>query len=256
MNGVFARWRADTQSCAYLSFEIEGPAEHEVGYDRVNVIKFRETKWCRPATEEDAEECYDASAAALTTLFFVEDEDSSRNGEILDADIEFNGINFAISYQGSSLGGASCMSDLANTLTHEVGHLMGLEHTCWTGEGTRPTDSEGNPVPSCSSALPPEVTEATMYNYQDCGETKKASPEQDDIAGVCAIYPLADDPNECEPVGNNTRACCGVTPWRRTAGSPLGVDLGSVMMVGFALLLLTATGRRRRRSTPRPRRRR
>ncbi len=256
MNGVYARWRADTQSCAYLTFEIQSPEEHEVGYDRRNVIKFRETKWCRPATDDDPEECYDSSAAALTTLFFVEDDSSSRNGEILDADIEFNAINFAISYQGSSLGSASCLSDLANTLTHESGHLMGLEHTCWTGTGTRPVDSDGNLVPSCSGALPAEITDSTMYNFQDCGETKKISPEQDDIDGVCAIYPLAEDPHECKPVGGNNPGCCVVAPWRSDGRSPFGLDAGSALVIGLAALLLAATRQRRRRSRPWPLRRR
>ena len=43
--------------------------------------------------------------------------------------------------------------------------------------------------------------EATMYSYQECGEVSKASPEPDDIDGMCAIYPIADDPGECRAAG-------------------------------------------------------
>ena len=39
-----------------------------------------------------------------------------------------------------------------------------------------------------------------MYNFQDCGETKKESLSHDDIDAICAIYPTADDPGTCEHV--------------------------------------------------------
>ena len=38
-----------------------------------------------------------------------------------------------------------------------------------------------------------------MYNFQDCGETKKETLSHDDIDAICAIYPKADDPGTCEP---------------------------------------------------------
>ena len=40
----------------------------------------------------------------------------------------------------------------------------------------------------------PAITEPTMYNFQDCGETKKESLEPDDINAICTIYPTANDP--------------------------------------------------------------
>jgi len=234
MDGVLANWRQVTQSCAYLEFVTEPPAQLETVYDRVNVIKFREDRWCRPAHGKDPEECYSGDAAALTTLFFVEDDGSDRNGEILDADIELNAVNFAISVDGVSLA-TGCKSDLAATLTHEVGHLMGLDHTCWIGSGDRPVDDQGNPVPLCGPLLSAEVTEATMYNFQDCGETKKASPEADDIAGVCAIYPIADDPGSCARVPAPGNGCC-------SAGGEPGA--GGLLC---AALVAVLTVRRRRR---------
>ncbi len=234
MDAVFERWRADTAECSYLRFQVGAPAALDTRFDRQNVIKFREARWCRPAHDDVAEECYDTDAAALTTLYFIEDQDSERDGEILDADIEINAVNFVISVDGVTEGGPGCMSDLAATLTHEVGHVMGLDHTCWTGTGDQPVDDQGNPVPSCGAVLPPEVTEATMYNFQDCGETKKASPEADDIDGVCAIYPLAGDPGTCVPVPEPD-GCCS------SGGAPA---TGSLLLAGIAAALLT----RRRRS--------
>jgi hypothetical protein len=235
MDAVFAQWRGDTDQCSYLEFDIGDPVEHETTFDRTNIIKFREDRWCRPAIGDEPEECYNPDAAALTTLYFVEDEDSDRDGEILDADIEMNAVNFAISVDGATLGGPSCDADLAGTLTHEVGHLIGLDHTCWTNTGTRPVDDQGNPVPSCLGILPPEITEATMYNFQECGETKKSSPEADDVAGVCAIYPIAEDPMSCEPVPPPKDGCCS------TGGGP-----GGALLAPLVLLLISRRGARRR----------
>lgn len=223
MDAVFAQWRESTQSCSYLTFELTGREPGDIGLDSKNVIKFQDTVWD-----------YGGNVAGLTTLHFVNDADSERNGEILDADIELNGVDFAISVNGVTEGpGNRCLSDLANTLTHEVGHLMGLEHTCRAFGDPERIDSDGGEVPLCepSQLLPASIRDATMYNNQDCGETHKATPEADDIAGVCGIYPLAADPNECEPAQLKKKGGCSVAAGSNTTpGLPwlllvLGVGL-------------------------------
>src|SRR6266545_4061144 len=82
---------------------------------------------------------------------FIDDEKSDRNGTLLDADIELNALDFKIAVDHQSLGPAQlCESDLANTFTHEIGHLMGLDHTCWNGSDARLNDDLGDPLPLCS----------------------------------------------------------------------------------------------------------
>ncbi len=211
MRRVLIRWRHDIQDCSYFDLRDAGTASGEVGLDGINLVIFREDRWCRPATQDEPEVCHDHGAAGLTTLFFIDDEKSDRNGTLLDADIELNALDFKIAVDHQSLGPAQlCESDLANTFTHEIGHLMGLDHTCWNGSDARLNDDLGDPLPLCSmsAGLPVEVSDATMYNYQDCGETKKSSPEPDDIDGICAIYPLADDPHECLPAELDTGGGC------------------------------------------------
>jgi hypothetical protein len=247
MDQVLATWEAATGTCSYLRFRVDDRASAETLYDGVNVIKWREQSWCRPASGTEPEMCYSSGAAALTTLFFVDDPESERDGEIVDADIEMNGVHFATSVGGVTLSAAPCMADLANTLTHEVGHLMGLDHTCWDGSSPRGVDDQGNQVPSCVPAitLPDEVTDATMYNFQSCGETKKASPSQDDSDAVCGIYPTAADPDECARIDlDGKKGCCQVSP----AGGAGGGTAATTALVLVALALGLAAWRTARAS--------
>ena len=204
-------WNTGTASCSYLTLKLEGRAPHEVGRDDINLIKFRDVSWCRPASGGAPAKCYAPSAAGITTAVFVDDPMSARDGAIVDADVELNGVDFAIAKDGTSLGVQSCQSELQNTLTHELGHLQGLEHPCLaTGDPPR-VDDKGRAVPSCSQTTDPVITEATMYNFQECGETKKETLSDDDINAICTIYPKAQDPGTCDKVGA-TPGCCGASP--------------------------------------------
>jgi hypothetical protein len=230
-----ATWNEADRACSFIEVMVEGKEDREVGKDYVNMIKFRDVSWCRPAIKDDPPRCYADSAAGITTAVYVDDANSPRDGAIVDADIEINGKNFAISKDGVSLGDpGNCKAELANTLTHELGHLHGLEHPCLVPGDPPRIDGNGNPVPLCMATSDPKIVEATMYNFQDCGETKKETLDVDDKAAVCAIYPISMDPGTCEPVSASTGCCSAAErtpPW---AGLVLG---------GLTVVLLT---RRRR----------
>jgi hypothetical protein len=204
IDASIATWNDDTHNsmCSYMRVVKQGTRSVEVGRDNTNVIKFRDTRWCRPATNNDPEHCYAASAAGITTVAYVDDATSDRDGALVDADIEINGVNFAISVDGQSLGAASCKAELQNTLTHELGHLHGLEHTCRVPDDPARVDNNGNAVPLCSQTTDPAILNATMYNFQDCGETRKEHLSPDDITAICSIYPSSKDPGTCDPVGD------------------------------------------------------
>jgi hypothetical protein len=107
-----------------------------------------------------------ATAVALTSVFF-----DAETGQILDADIEINAEYFELTTTD-----ADAVYDIQSLLTHEAGHVVGLGHTSDIG--------------------------ATMVDEADPGETYMRSLHEDDIEGLCTIYPLAEDPETCpEPTG-------------------------------------------------------
>jgi len=137
----------------------------------------------------------DRNIVALTTVIH-----DPETGRIHDADIEVNGWDgqgagdpfvppvgadydhgwwFTCADPGGlqeckEYGEPGCFFlDLQNTLTHEVGHFLGLAHPC---EGT-----------SCT--VQPQLRPYTMYPSTGPGEIEKRSLHPDDIDGVCAIYP-------------------------------------------------------------------
>jgi hypothetical protein len=152
--------------------------------------------------------CVDWGVVALTSVLY-----DPTTGRIMSADIEVNGWDGAPATVGglpphgwyftcfpgaqpaicgstgtSTTYGASpscSYIDLQNTVTHEVGHFVGLAHPCTTTGG-----SAG--VPSCSATPPPgEIAYAlrTMAPTTTPGDVLKRDLSSDDVAGVCDIYP-------------------------------------------------------------------
>jgi hypothetical protein len=247
MEQVLATWNDAFGACSYLDLRVAGVIASTdrtrlIGHDRVNRVVFRDDVWCRPATDDLPMICLPRGAAGLTTVTYVDDASSARDGEIVDADVELNGEMFAISVDGQTLGEESCLADLANTFTHEVGHVMGLDHTCRAPGDPPRLDHRGDEVPLCSQTTDPEIVEATMYNFTECGDTDKASPESDDIAAICSIYPRDRDPRRCEPVEDLSAGCCAV------AGGGDGDGAAAALLALLTALGSTAATRRRRRS--------
>ncbi len=107
---------------------------------------------------------YSPAVIALTSVHY-----SPTTGEILDADVELNGVDFELADQDVVDGPAF---DLQSTLTHEIGHTLGLDHS--------------------------NVSDATMFPYGNAGETWKRTLADDDVDGLCALYPALEDPGICE----------------------------------------------------------
>ena len=124
-------------------------------------------------------------------------------------------------YPSFSTSGEAGTLDLQGTLTHELGHVLGLGELCYLGTAPptpHPTDHLGQPIPACGSAGQ-AIREATMYPTPRPG---KRTPEADDVAGICALYPRQDDPGFCfldEDVGCG----CAVATHSRARGGGLAL---------------------------------
>jgi MYXO-CTERM domain-containing protein len=132
---------------------------------------------------------------ALTTVTF-----DPNTGEIFDADMELQDWNgkanaptgwyFTCPGPGAPTcagspsnpllyGESNCIfMDIGNTVTHEAGHMLGLDHVC-VAEAADATHA--CPDPS-----------ATMAPTAGAGDTDKRTLTADDINGVCSIYPAKD----------------------------------------------------------------
>jgi hypothetical protein len=226
--------------------------------DGLQLIKFRRDRWCRPPTATDSMTmCMDQSATAITTVTFINrPNDPLTDGTIIDADIDFNAVNFHF-YDASGpppMDARRPPIDLWNTVTHELGHVMGLEHTCVLSSPLAAcvVDDQGRPVPDCSMVdfgrdLDPRlqtIYEATMYPSAVPGETSKRVPHADDVAGIVNAYPKVLDPMTCRlPLGVTEPSCAASPHLPAPRSSLLWFSAVASGLLGVRLL-----ARRRRRS--------
>jgi hypothetical protein len=186
--------------CTYLKVNVTQHDEGApaAGLDYTNGLTFRTASWCAPSDPPGT--CsYAAEALAITSVFV-----NKRNGQIYDGDIEVNAKNFIWTDLDTDTSGRATKQDLQNALTHEMGHLIGLDHTCWVPQlptkddpnPQPPLDNKGNPAPDCDSA-PLAVQETTMFASATPGDTAKRTLAPDDTQAICDIYPLAADPKYC-----------------------------------------------------------
>lgn len=143
---------------SYLIFQDDGIVSQSIksGRDNLNLVVWREAGW--------KEMGYEDKAIAITTTWF-----DTYTGNIIDADMELNGVNF----KWKMVGLESCNPeidrtavDVQNIVTHEIGHMLGLADI---------TD------PGCK--------DVTMFYASSSCDTSKRDLTQDDITGISMIYP-------------------------------------------------------------------
>jgi hypothetical protein len=239
MNAIRAAartWSHASLSCTYLNLEIlvgSGVAPHAAN-DARNILVFRTDRWCK--WNDPPEQCtYDPSALAITSVF------AKGDGHIIDADIEVNASMGDIEWMNADVMRVPGKHDLQNALTHEMGHFIGLDHTCYKpgANKARPLDNLGNMVPDCDSA-PPEVQMTTMFDETTAGETSKRMLAMDDQNGVCDTYPPALDPMVCNVNLPDDTFGCATRPGRAQTG-----ELGATLIF---LITAVIAGRLRART--------
>jgi hypothetical protein len=228
-----AAWSSATMGsgepvCTFLKINVteSSAPTPKAGLDYLNILVFRTDNWS-----------YAAEALAITSVFV-----DKSNGKIVDGDIEVNAQIFVWTDLDSDPAGKG-KQDLQNALTHEMGHLIGLDHTCFSPgtAGAPPLDNNGKPIPSCDNA-PLAVQATTMFASAIPGDTTKRTLKPDDIQAVCDIYPVAMDPMTC-PVKDEPppKTGCALAP-----AAPGG---GAAVLAALAGLALAARLRGRGRRT-------
>lgn len=139
--------------------------EYNSGGTNANVILFQDTKWIYKGVD---------NTLAKTTVTFDPD-----TGEIFDADIEINHAN-----NNFTINDMTIEYDLESVLTHELGHLIGLDHS-------------------------PDYA-ATMFAGYEPGSIDQRTLEEDDVLAACEVYPAGRDA-ACtpEPLGGLGFECGG-----------------------------------------------
>jgi MYXO-CTERM domain-containing protein len=235
--GAAAVWSTPQQTCTYLDIRVtasDATAPRAVN-DHRNVLIFRNVTWCdllKDGTCAADLGPYEPAALAVTSVIANRD-----TGEIRDADIEFNSLHHRwadLELHPELLAGDPGLQDLQNALTHEMGHLIGLDHTCFAASLTaHPKTNTGEPAPDCND-VGPDVIATTMFPSANPGDLGKRTLEDDDRQALCDIYPVASDPKACAPPSDDTGCNCSVV-------APAGSGIAT-------LGLLTFAGFRRRRS--------
>jgi len=160
--------------------------------DGHNRIVVRTDAWCRdPVLMTN---CHDSSQVALTTWFVLNNPGVENDGQILEADIELNAVDYAFAMiPDGTINARDYLDhyDLTSALTHEAGHFIGLAHNCRGSNDPLFLDDLGLVAPECTSSAAQKsvILGATMYpkiNPVDVGERTLTV---DDAKAPCDIYP-------------------------------------------------------------------
>jgi len=182
-------WQAQSTVCGSLDL-VEGShsSSRVIGYNQTgsneNLVLFR-TQDCGAVvagndpchndnTCGNAHDCWDhgAGTLALTTSTYT-----ANDGVLVDTDIEINGASAhptVVDAPPCTLGNISqlCVAnDVQNTVTHEFGHVLGLDHS-------------------------PDPT-STMYTTEPLGETSKRILDPGSKRFVCEVYPAGLASQDC-----------------------------------------------------------
>jgi len=187
-------WSHDELACTGLSISMarEPAATADTGLDGINKIVFRQDSWCEHPAPTDLTQpyCYPANALAVTTVF-----KSKSTGEIVDTDMELNAVSFTwadLVARPDLVNGSTV--DFQNTLTHELGHVIGLAHPCYSSNDgpSRLLDNNGVPELDCTDPnLPAAVLNTTMFPSVATSDTARRVLSPDDQQAAYDIYPAA-----------------------------------------------------------------
>jgi len=228
MESSLGTWATAMNACGNLSLRM-GPrtTTRTTGFDDTqgatneNVLLFR-TRLCSQTVHSgdpcigqgtcaNVHDCWDYAAGtlAITTTTY-----NSRTGRLYDADLEMNAtVHLFTTVDAPPCSGPdlpSCVStDVQNTVTHELGHALGLAHS---------------PDPR-----------STMFAGAERGETSKRVLDDGSVEFLCTAYAAGGPTRDCDgsPIDltDEHTSSCSVAP-----GGPFA-------LLALALLALRRRGR-------------
>jgi uncharacterized protein (TIGR03382 family) len=214
----FQSWQTVFSGCGNLSFE-EGAqvTSRDVGYklkeENRNVVLFR-LRRCSDVPElkgddacwndhtcNNAYDCWDNNATTIAVTLTTYDE---KSGIIYDSDIELNSPEFRFTTVDAPKCDArnttNCVStDVQNTMTHEIGHFIGLDHTRFAGstmndtaqpgETSKRTIDTGSKDFVCTAYAKGQASKACVHPTTDVELGRKAALAGCSSAGAEAWLP-------------------------------------------------------------------
>lgn len=141
LEAAFAHWEDLPTSTIRFAFDGTSKARNRGAGDRVNLVTLNTTE--------------SLGSGVLAATFLTSD----ASGNLLDVDVVFS-RDAAFSTSGTVDPNSY---DLESVATHEIGHLLGLEHS--------------------------GLARATMVPFTDRGEPQQRTPSEDDRIGASLLYP-------------------------------------------------------------------
>jgi len=206
-------WNPEKTGCGDIILKVSSNigSGFPFGADRKNTVQFYKEFWGRRNPDPRLVVSHPPDAFALTTVSTL-----TATGEIIDTDVEINAVNFKWDDLVTNSRPGERVADLQNTLTHEFGHVLGLDHNC--NDGTNYVDTTGARAPNCASASE-SIREATMYPRVDRSDVLRRDLASDDITGLCAAYPRNLVPDQTSDIdANGNRSCNGSRPIESDSG--------------------------------------
>lgn len=177
VDASFATWQAAASTCSDLTFTASAASENDIVWrERSCAALVSPMDPCHSAgTCAWDFNCWDESeqTLAITTVTY-----SRSTGRLLEADLQLNGAGWLFTTVDSPVcaktaPAADCVAtDVQNTVTHELGHLLGFDHS--------------------------QVEGSTMQATAPLGELTKRAIDDGTRTGLCAVYPRAAPSPACD----------------------------------------------------------
>lgn len=143
--------------------------------DGVSTVLLRTDAWCPPGARDEEEGCYDLARQAITHLYLNADKT-----EIVEADLELNGVEPHWRHPSGEVN----VPALQALLVHELGHVLGLDHSC--GLKASQGASAADDLKSCRD---PAARASVMYpDPLENGRALLLAPSEDALSELKEMY--------------------------------------------------------------------